>query len=391
MDFKNIQYYIKQSALNNIDSLIYNKKIGKADLNIIIENIKLEKKAHLKLPTFKENNCIFTQKSFEQSTAESIAILKSNLFSGSNILILAGGLGVDDWAFSKTFETVISTDKDAELNEIAMYNFENLNCVNIERITQNAEDFILQNSEKKFNYIYIDPDRRGTGKKEILLSEHLPNVIKMFPELSKISDNILIKCSPLYDIKMAHIELPPLTNCYSLSYKGEMKELLLHINLKNENDCEYHCIDIDDQKTISYSIKKDTLSTRMEKLQDLKLPYFYDLGASIVKMRLNNDYASELNLKSIDIKVPFYMSESNIDRFIGKKFKVISIFDKSDKSFEKYLKQANIKEINIKVRGLNYNSTDLLKKWRLKEGGLSIIYVFPFKNEVKIALLDRIK
>src|SRR5688572_28699960 len=86
---------------------------------LLAEQLKLYPRAKEKLPVFTSNYCYLTTKSYEQSSSESLAKYKAGLFSGEVLIDLSGGLGVDDWAFSRSFKNVISVDNDAELNELA--------------------------------------------------------------------------------------------------------------------------------------------------------------------------------------------------------------------------------------------------------------------------------
>src|SRR5690349_14056728 len=90
---------------------------------LLAEQLKLYPKAKEKLPVFTSNYCYFTSKSYEQSSSDALALYKAESFKGRVLLDLTGGLGVDDWAFSRSFEKVISVDNDLELNELVRINF----------------------------------------------------------------------------------------------------------------------------------------------------------------------------------------------------------------------------------------------------------------------------
>ena len=62
-----------------------------------------------------------------------------------------------------------------------------------------AETFI-QNNNQRFDLIYIDPDRRPENKRVMGFEDSRPNILTLLQELHKITDNILIKASPMMDI-----------------------------------------------------------------------------------------------------------------------------------------------------------------------------------------------
>lgn len=340
----------------------------------------LRSQANEKVPCLIKSGGFVTRRSLEQCSSELLATYKSDNFRGNNILILAAGLGIDDWAFSFSFQQVISIDSDKELNNISCYNFDVLNRKNIERIDINAEEFLLKN-KSKFDLIYIDPDRRNDKGRQILLSEHQPNVVELLPRLFDISSKVLIKCSPLYDIDMAISEIPSISEVYSVSKYGEMKELLILAEDKPSIDCiAIYCSDIQkDNKT-------NTFETNNKKEQKLKIAedlgtYLYETGSCLVKLRKNHEYAMELDLLALDKSVAFYTSNNINNQFIGRCFKIIKSMTYNVKECIEYLKVNNISKANIKARGLKFNTEELKRKLGLKDGGIDYIFVIPYKNQ----------
>src|SRR5690606_20379220 len=75
--------------------------------------------------------------------------------------------------------------------------------------------------------------------------DHQPNLIELFPLLSKYTQSIVIKCSPLYDFEMALKEIPAITDIYAISLYGEVKEMLLVSKPKSTSiNYNLHCVDI---------------------------------------------------------------------------------------------------------------------------------------------------
>ncbi len=340
----------------------------------------LRNQALEKTPCLIKNGGFVTRRSLEQCSSELLATYKSDNFSGNSILILAAGLGIDDWAFSFSFKQVISIDSDKELNNISRYNFDVLNRKNIERIDINAEEF-LQKNKSKFDLIYIDPDRRNDKGRQILLSEHQPNVVELLPKLFDISSKVLIKCSPLYDIDMAISEIPSISEVYSVSKYGEMKELLILAEDKPSIDSiAIYCSDIQkDNKT-------NTFETNNKKEYQLNIadeigPILYEAGACLIKLRKNHEFAMELNLLALDNSVAFYTSNYINNEFIGRCFKVIKSMTYNVKECVEYFKSNQISKANIKARGLKFNTEELRRKLKLKDGGTDYIFVIPFKKQ----------
>jgi protein-L-isoaspartate O-methyltransferase len=136
------------------DFILKNKAKFLIDNYLLAEQLKLNNKLAYKIPTFHAANCWLTSKSFEQASGEKSALYKASLFSGKKLLDVCGGLGVDDWAFSSRFDSVVSIDIDSYLNVLVNHNFKCLNLDNVQRITADAYLF-LQNTQEKYDLVYI--------------------------------------------------------------------------------------------------------------------------------------------------------------------------------------------------------------------------------------------
>lgn len=360
---------IANTVGNQTFILKYKSQLG--DLtHFIAEQNKLAPKIKNKLPQFYAAGCFIPTRALEQCTAEPVAAYKAQLIQGQKILTLAAGIGIDDIALSKVCETLIGIDNDEDLNTLATYNFERLGITNIQRVTQTSEHFLQTNTET-FDAIYIDPDRRAGDKRQLLLAEHQPNVIALLPELLKISQQVWIKCSPLYDIDMALKELEGIRELYIISERGEVKEMLLHISKNNTDEPVIHCTDIGATTIKSVAFTQLSTPESSPTLQH----YFYEAGASLVKARRHSAYAASLGLKLLDKTVPFYTSDIIHQDFMGKCMAVKASFPINSKQIKLYLKSAGIHQINLKARGVKTDTTQLLKAIAVKEGGEDFLFL----------------
>lgn len=290
-------------------------------------------------------------------------------------MVLAAGLGIDDIAFSKTFKNIVSVDPDKFLNSIARYNFDLLKIKSIIRHDLTAEEFLKTNTEK-FDLVYIDPDRRTGENRNILLQDTLPNCVELLPELFKISNRIVIKCSPMYDFEMAKKELGNISSFYSISKHGEMKELLIVLNKNADNSAiDIICTDIKNNVYNEIHFKDSNQVLDINKAE--KGTYLLEVGVSLLKMRKHHEYASLLQLSLIDKSHAFYFSEHKPENFIGRIFKIIYQMPFKIGVCNDYLSQNNITKANLKVRGLKFNTADLQKKLKIKDGGEDYIFVIP--------------
>jgi tRNA/tmRNA/rRNA uracil-C5-methylase (TrmA/RlmC/RlmD family) len=194
---------------------------------VIAEQILLHNKAKQKLPIWTEAGCFFTSKSLEQASSQPLAAFKASLLSGKKMLDLSGGLGVDDVAFSKAFQQVISVDPDAALNQLLAFNLPKLNINNVTRVTTTGEYYLNAHPEN-VDAIYVDADRRSiSGAKSALLSHATPDVIALMPSMLATAKVVMLKLSPLIDITYLFKTFANIKCIYVVGIKNEVKEILV--------------------------------------------------------------------------------------------------------------------------------------------------------------------
>ena len=89
------------------------------------------------------------------------------------------------------------------LLKIAKHNHQELGITNIHYHHSTAEEFLnLVSNTMNFDAIYIDPSRRSMGQKVFSLSQCEPDVIKLQHKIWPLTNNLVVKTSPLLDIKL---------------------------------------------------------------------------------------------------------------------------------------------------------------------------------------------
>jgi hypothetical protein len=337
------------------------------NINLVLDTILNIKKGRNKLPFLTSNYCWLPAKSYEQASSELTAYYKSLLFNGDSVLDLSGGLGVDDIAFSKVFSTVFSLDSDEELNEIVKHNFKKIGINNIERLTVFAEDY-LANITSKFDLVYIDADRRpAANSKKFLLSDCTPNIIELLPQLKLITNQLLIKLSPMVDLNYCKTEIENIKEIHVVALKNEVKEVLLLINFSKNNSTIIKAVNIINEQNIQEFSELNSFF--IETNESNENTHFYEPNASIIKANLSNNYAQSLGLKMIALNSNFFVGHELIENFFGRSFKIVESFPFSKSTLKSYLKKKGIVKANINKRNFPINEAEIAKQFDLKTGG----------------------
>jgi 16S rRNA G966 N2-methylase RsmD len=366
-----IQEFINDNLNSDITSLILKgTSFTSVETKEIIEQIEAEKRCKTKLSTwFNTKNIYYPNKlNIEQTSSEITANYKSNLIEGDSIIDLTGGFGVDCFYFSKQFKSVEHCEINKNLSEIVSHNFKQLKVDNINTHKIDGIDYLI-NTNKQFDWIYVDPSRRHDSKgKVFFLNDCLPNIPAHINMLFKHSKNIMIKTSPLLDLSAGIDELKHVKTIHVVAINNEVKELLWIL----ENDFNGNI------QIKSVNIKKETnevfnFSMNDEKHLDSEyskpLTYLYEPNSAILKAGAFHSISNQLNVFKLHKHSHLYTSEVLIN-FPGRHFKI----EKTIPYNKKNLKKEAINKANITTRNFLETVQQIRKKFRIKEGG--VLYLF---------------
>lgn len=381
-----IQEFINEHINSDTAALLLKKTPFSSEvLKLIIEQIEAKKRCTKKLPTWFEAQGIYypNKLNIEQTSSETTAIYKSNIIKGQSIIDLTGGFGVDCFYFSKQFKTVTHCEISASLSNIVRHNFKKLNVNNIDTLCINGIEYINE-TNKNFDWIYIDPSRRHDVKgKVFFLNDCLPNVPLHLDLLFKRSNNILIKTSPLLDLSIGINELKHVKTIYIVAVNNEVKELLwglenrYHdkitiktINIKNEAHAYFQFF-LEDEKTLDSSYS-------------LPLSYLYEPNVAILKAGAFHTISNTLNVFKLHKHSHLYTSNKKID-FPGRVFKIETIIAYNKKTLNKL----GITKANITTRNFPETVNQIRKKFHIIDGGNAYLFFTTNLNNQKIVIITQ--
>ncbi len=374
-----INLLVDQALNVGVDTFIYQNKAQLGELvNFVATQANLRENFKRKLPLLLAAGGFVSKRGLEQASSEKTAQIKAEIWpSCKRILSLCAGLGIDDLAFAKNGAEVLSIDADAELNNIFQYNAQQLGMRSIIRQTDTAEHFLETRLQEKFDMVYLDPDRRQDDKRQILLSEHSPNVVALQNILFDFASRIVIKCSPMYDYEMAVKELKNIAHFYSLSVQNEMKELLIELQQDYVGTAKMTCIDIQKDKVVQKHF--DGIKHTKPITEGIG-QYFIETYTCINKLRQQWAYAEQENLMAIQAQFGWFSSHIIPEQSMGRVFNIKQQMPFNTRSCKAYLKSLGISKANIKTRGLKFNTQETYKNLQVKEGGEDYLFITQFQG-----------
>lgn len=373
---KEIQHFINANLQTDLHSLLLKKSPFEGiSMQELVQQIKGRKVAQKKFPFLLKDGIVFPPNlNLEQASSQSTAEFKAQNLKGKKFLDLTSGFGIDAYFLSKNFQEVTLVEQNSELLDIVKNNWEILDR-KANFINEQLEIF-LQNNQEKFDSIYLDPARRDLQKnKKFLLEDLSPNLLEIQDDLLKISDQIIIKLSPLIDISYLISVLKNIEKIEIIAVKNEVKELLVFINSKiiTENIL-VSCVNLeseDDEFSFVFNEEKLKNSVFSEPLKFLYIP-----NNSVLKSGGFNSVSNHFNLRKLHPNSHFYTSDRLLESFPGRILPIEIIESKKILKGEKF---------NIISKNYPLTPDEIKKKYKISDGGNSYL-IFTQTQKGKIIL-----
>ncbi len=353
-----IQQYINANLNADLHSLLLKKSpFAEVSMQELVQQIKGRKVAEKKFPFLNNDDIIFPPNlNLEQASSQDTAEYKAQFFQGEKFIDLTCGFGIDAFFLSRNFSEISLIEQNSELLEIVKHNWEVLGR-KANFINQKLEHF-LENNTERFNLIYLDPARRDNNNRKVFLLEDLsPNLIEIQEQLSEISDEILIKLSPLIDLQHLVSSLQNISKIWIIAVKNEVKEVLVHIK-KSEIEVEICCVNLQSKESEFNFKLNDEKNCKSEFSEPKK--HIYIPNNSVLKSGAFNLISEKFQLKKLHPNSHLYTSDNLINEFPGRIFAAAEINPKEIKKGEKY---------NIITKNYPLKPEEIKKKYKIKDGG----------------------
>jgi len=384
---KELENFLITHTDGSVTKLAFKKKLVNGYENqFVLQQLYGRQKARKKFPALFENTKIIypQKKALEQSSSEKTARWKANLVSGNSLADLTGGLGMDAIFFSKRVKSVFYLEKYQELFEITCHNFKQLNLSNIECRHEDALDFLKKN-KNRFDWIYLDPDRRDPGgKRRIELAGYSPDILSIRKILVNTTANLLIKVSPMLDLYQAVTQLDFVQQIIVLALYNEVKELLFvyrsaaSVQKKGpENRLSIKCVNLQkngSEITFEAAFPEAPIKVKYEMPQK----FIYAPNAAILKAGLFKTVAARFNLLKLHPNTHLYTSQEPVQQFPGKIFELLAVCNYDKKAISPYLPE---KKANIHIRNFPQPADRIKKKLALKDGGSIHLFATTLSND----------
>ncbi len=351
----------------------------------IAEQIEAKNRCRGKLPTwYGTPNIYYPNKlSIEQTSSESTAQYKSGLVSGTTLLDMTGGFGVDSYFFAHKMEQVHHCEINRDLSEIAAHNYKVMGKDNIHCHAMDGMDF-LKTSNIDFDWVFIDPSRRHDAKgKVFLLSDCIPNVPDHLATILGKVKKVMIKTAPLLDLSAGLRELRFVKEIHIVAVKNEVKEILWLLERDYENEILVKTVNLSESSMEKFNFSLDEEKLALSNYSD-PLEYIYEPNTAILKSGAFKTLGDTFNMYKLHNHSHLYTNNQLLE-FPGRRFKVVRTIPFNKKEIQKL----NMYKANITVRNFPLSVAEIRKKYKIKDGGDDYLFFTTNPNGEKIVVQCR--
>lgn len=325
--------------------------------------------------------------STENDTNKSSQNMACRVSTGNHCIMadLTGGFGIDTFFLSNLFETCHYVEPQQQLCDILSHNLKLFQSEHVQIHQSTMEDFI-QDMEP-VDFLYLDPSRRNVqGSRVVSLEDCTPNIVQYKDVLLQKAKKVMLKLSPMLDIKRALAQLPETKDVYVLAVNGECKELLLLLDAGVQAPIQYHAVNLlpdgNDMKEVRFDFTDVEEQNAIPKFDSQVEQYLYEPNAAILKAGAFKTLATHFGLNKLHPHTHLYTSDTLIKDFPGRIFRVQEVFSYKDaKTALKALRKAN-----VAVRNFPQTADELKKSLKLGDGGEVYIFGTTLDNGQKVII-----
>ncbi|MBR1712479.1 MAG: SAM-dependent methyltransferase [Alloprevotella sp.] len=306
----------------------------------------------------------------EQCSGEAAARYKTEVVRALDIprrtlTDLTGGLGVDFSFLAPLFSEARYVERQAELVALARHNLPLLGVKNADFTEGNALDYLRRMTPT--DLLFLDPARRdaATGRKTVRLADCDPNVVELLPLLRKKAVAILLKLSPMLDLKQAMVELDCPMEPHIFACGGECKELLLVLHNHASRDTLIHCAE--DDYRFAFTLQEEAAAQPAYAADVPAGSYLYEPGPALLKAGAYRTTATRYGLEKLHPNSHLYISARCVENFPGRRFEVMRTSGFAKRELRAFT--AGCAQANIAVRNFPASVADLRKRLGVREGG----------------------
>ena len=373
--------FIREHLNDDVPTLALKKAPVGTDLSLALRQINARQLLQKKAPEWSANDALLfpARLSIEQCSSEATAQYKAKLLKGKTFADLTGGLDIDTYYLSRGFEKSDYVECRSELCALARHNFAVLNAP-VTVWNETAESFISHCGT--YDCLYIDPARRDThGRKTVAIGDCTPDIGELQNLLLQKAPTVLVKLSPMLDIRQALAALHNVKEIHVLAVDNECKELVFRLERDFSGPTERYCANLQTSQPLLHFTQEEEQSCPLL-LADYPQRYLYEPNAALLKAGCFKLPAEWFGVRKLHKNSHLYTSETLVANFPGRIFEV-----EGWAPYNKKVRQALLPDLdkaNLAVRNFPLGVDELRKSLKMSEGGEAYLFATTLRDGEKV-------
>ncbi len=386
-----IQSFVKEHRNDNVCELALRAHTFSDDeFKFALRQIEGWQRARRKLPTWSRTEGILfpPHLNMEQCSSELTALYKTDIAEGGESMAdLTAGFGVDAVMLGRKYRRLTCVEQNEELCDIARNNLPLLGIGNCDVVCGKAEE-VLQGMPRQ-SLIFIDPARRDAdGGRVVSIADCTPDVTRMQDALLAHADTVMVKLSPMLDVRSMLRELHQVSEVHIVSVDGECKELLVKMQ-EDSPSPRIFCVNLTSggrRDVFTFTHEEDAAAECRYTAEVGR--YIYEPNASIMKAGCYRLLAERMGLVKLHPNSHLYTSFGDLPvaDFPGRCFKVDATCSLNRKAVRAMLGEKE--KANLTVRNFPMSVADLRRKLKLREGGDTYLFATTLVDESRVMVIS---
>ena len=312
----------------------------------------------------------------EMATSDAIAGLHANLIpDGAKVLDMTFGLGIDTFHFAERAAEVTAVEYNHETFSAGLDNIRALGLTNVQLHYGESIGW-LNSCDSMFDVIFIDPARRDNAGRHFALKDCQPDIIPAIPLLLSRCRKLIIKASPMLDIKKAVAELGSPCEVISIGTARECKELVFVVNSEDLSHDDgptllsTTCLTVG-QPTFSFTPEEETNAVPAYMLPAEGMLLF-EPYPSVMKGGGMKLLSSRFGIGKLHPNTNLFTAAGQPADFPGEQFEIAEVLPFNKQSVKNFAK--NHPTINVAVRNFPLSAPQLAAKLKVREGGNAMVF-----------------
>lgn len=391
------EQFILEHRSDDVRALALGRHPEGVDMQYALTQIEGWQIAMRKLPEWAATDGIRYPRhlSLEQCTSQYVAQYKARfidslLGAGFTMADLTGGMGVDCHYMSRNASETCYNELNRELADITAANFMTLGRSDISVSSLPAEDFVGRcvADGRHFSLVYLDPSRRSSGGGRLVsIGDCQPDVRLLQDSLCDMADYVMVKLSPMLDLRKALSELGHVSHVLVLSLAGECKEMTLVMHRGFEGEPVITAVDMDNTGASGMTVS-DTLSGYMqpapviEEARVVEGTYVYEPHASVMKAALFRRLSELTGTFQLGGGTHLFWSEKPVPEFPGRAFRLTGVIPFDKRGMAGLMKC----RANVAARNFPLTASQLQQRLRISDGGQRYLYGVTLADSSRVIL-----